>query len=291
MADLLRGGSLIDEVAIPSAIPILPLANAVLFPGGVLPLACRGPGSIELAKDAVRDDLLIGIVAHRRADDVQVGLADLFPMGTIARITKLFRMPDDSYSVVIQGLARCRLGELVDSPRYLRARITATPDEGEPPSAEMTHHLREATLELIAQVPEIPVEASELVASIVHPGHLADLIAANLNVAIPEKFAVLNELSLQPRTLRVQALVDDALAKPIVRAAIGSVEDRPRCLRHRRLTHSVCSRCGKFTCASCVPGPNKESLCHACLELQRKPSDLKTAGFFARVWKAMRNQS
>src|SRR5947209_7768550 len=114
---------LINKEDIPQVLPILPLRNSVFFPGGVLPLAVGRQKTIALIKDAVRDDQVIGVVTQRKAEEEDPGAADLHQMGTVARIVKLLKMGEDNYSLVVQGLARFRVVELVQEHPYLKARI------------------------------------------------------------------------------------------------------------------------------------------------------------------------
>ena len=110
---------LIDPSAIPAVMPVLPLRNSVFFPGGVLPLAVGRAKTITLIKDAIRDDLLIAVVTQRRAEEEDPGPDDLYRTGTASRIVKLLKMGEDNYSLVVQGLARLRVLEVVAQTPYL----------------------------------------------------------------------------------------------------------------------------------------------------------------------------
>ena len=79
----------------------------------MLPLAVGRQKTIALIKDAVRDDQVIGVVTQRKAEEEDPGASDLYAMGTVARIVKLLKMGEDNYSLVVQGLARFRVLDLV----------------------------------------------------------------------------------------------------------------------------------------------------------------------------------
>ena len=196
---------------IPQVLPILPLRNSVFFPGGVLPLAVGRQKTIALIKDAVRDDQVIGVVTQRRAEEEDPGANDLYAMGTVARIVKLLKMGEDNYSLVVQGQARFRVVELVQESPYLKARIEAVEDRTSAESIEveaLTINLKKFAHEVIELMPELPTAATELVDSIAHPGHLADLIAANVDVPIEEKQAVLETVDLKARMKLVLELLN-----------------------------------------------------------------------------------
>ncbi|HUM10248.1 MAG TPA: endopeptidase La [Myxococcaceae bacterium] len=203
--------ALINKDDIPQVLPILPLRNSVFFPGGVLPLAVGRQKTIALIKDAVRDDQLIGVVTQRRAEEEDPGASDLYAMGTVARIVKLLKMGEDNYSLVVQGLARFRVLDLVQETPYLKARVEPADDKTSAENVEVEAlgiNLKKLAREVIELMPELPAAATELVESITHPGHLADLIAANVDVPIEEKQAVLETVDLKARMKLVLELLN-----------------------------------------------------------------------------------
>ncbi len=211
MAAPMTPPGLINKDDIPQVLPILPLRNSVFFPGGVLPLAVGRQKTIALIKDAVRDDQVIGVVTQRKAEEEDPGAADLYSMGTVARIVKLLKMGEDNYSLVVQGLARFRVLDLVQESPYLKARIDAVEDKTSSENVEVEAlgiNLKKLAREVIELMPELPAAATELVESITHPGHLADLIAANVDVPIEEKQAVLETVDLKARMKLVLELLN-----------------------------------------------------------------------------------
>jgi ATP-dependent Lon protease len=203
--------ALIAKEDIPQVLPILPLRNSVFFPGGVLPLAVGRQKTIALIKDAVRDDQVIGVVTQRKAEEEDPGAADLYSMGTVARIVKLLKMGEDNYSLVVQGLARFRVLDLVQETPYLKARIEPVEDKTSVEDVEVEAlgiNLKKLAREVIELMPELPAAATELVESITHPGHLADLIAANVDVPIEDKQAVLETVDLKARMKLVLELLN-----------------------------------------------------------------------------------
>jgi len=202
---------LINREDIPQVLPILPLRNSVFFPGGVLPLAVGRQKTIALIKDAVRDEQVIGVVTQRRAEEEDPGAADLYTVGTVARIVKLLKMGEDNYSLVVQGLARFRVLDLVQESPYLKARVDPVEDKTPQDEVEveaLAINLKKLAREVIELMPELPAAATELVDSITHPGHLADLIAANVDVPIEEKQQVLETVDLKARMKLVLELLN-----------------------------------------------------------------------------------
>jgi ATP-dependent Lon protease len=202
---------LINREDIPAVLPILPLRNSVFFPGGVLPLAVGRAKTIALIKDAVRDEQVIGVVTQRKAEEEDPGAQDLYSVGTVARVVKLLKMGEDNYSLVVQGLARFKVLELVQESPYLKARVDPVEDRTDVEDVEveaLSINLKKLAREVIELMPELPAAATELVESITHPGHLADLIAANVDVPIEEKQQVLETVDLRSRMKLVLELLN-----------------------------------------------------------------------------------
>ena len=167
--------------------------------------------TIALIKDAVRDEQVIGVVTQRRAEEEDPGAADLYTVGTVARIVKLLKMGEDNYSLVVQGLARVRVLDLVQETPYLKARVEPVEDKTSVDEVEveaLAINLKKLAREVIELMPELPTAATELVDSITHPGHLADLIAANVDVPIEEKQQVLETVDLKARMKLVLELLN-----------------------------------------------------------------------------------
>src|SRR5436853_6543253 len=97
-------------------------------------------------------------------------------MGTVARIVKLLKMGEDNYSLVVQGLARFRVVELVQEHPYLKARIEAVEDKTPADQVEIEAlgiNLKKLAREVIEMTPELPAADTELAEGITHAGRPA----------------------------------------------------------------------------------------------------------------------
>ena len=101
---------------------MLPLRDTVLFPNSFMPLAVARESSVRLIDEAIAQGKLIGVFTQRDAALDEPQQADLYPVGTATHIHKMFRLPDGSLRLIVQGLARIRLDEIVAMQPYLRAR-------------------------------------------------------------------------------------------------------------------------------------------------------------------------
>src|ERR1700750_56929 len=109
-------------LAIPPELPILPLRDTVLFPNSFMPLAVARESSVRLIDDAIANGKLIAVFTQRDASVEEPGHQDLYTVGTATHIHKMFKLPDGSLRLIVQGLSRLRLDEVVSAQPYLRAR-------------------------------------------------------------------------------------------------------------------------------------------------------------------------
>ncbi len=154
------------EGQIPSVLPILPLRGVVVYPQTAVPLTIGQARSIRLVDDVVAgDERLIGLVASIDPDLETPGPKDLFSVGTVAIVHRLFRSPDDTIRLLVQGVARFRLGEFLEMEPYLKANIDLNPETVESglEIKALARNAREQFEQIAEMIPSIP---RELVSSI-----------------------------------------------------------------------------------------------------------------------------
>lgn len=118
-----------ESIKYPEIIPILPLRGVVVYPHTAVPLTIGQQRSLKLVDDAASSDRLIGLLASRSPDIENPEPGDLFTVGTIAVIHRLFRAPDNTIRLLVQGLARFKLIEVVQKEPYYKASIKLIPEE------------------------------------------------------------------------------------------------------------------------------------------------------------------
>src|SRR4051812_45868430 len=115
-------------LALPDELPILPLRDTVLFPNSFMPLAVARESSVRLIDEAISSGKLIGVFTQRDASVEEPLHADLFGVGTASHIHKMFKLPDGSLRLIVQGLARLTLDEVTETRPYLRGRVSPAPE-------------------------------------------------------------------------------------------------------------------------------------------------------------------
>src|SRR6202162_3801405 len=171
------------SIPIPKELPILPVRDTVLFPGGVQPLTVGREGSLALLNSLHGDEKLLGIVAQHDPRVEEPAAADLHLVGTAAKIHKLVRMPNGNVVVFLEGLQRIRVVELVSFRPFLTARVEIQPDLVGEQDAELMaleRNARELFRDVVARSPQLSDDLHTAALNIEDPVRLADFIAANL---------------------------------------------------------------------------------------------------------------
>src|SRR3982751_497382 len=191
-------------LAIPPELPILPLRDTVLFPNSFMPLAVARESSVRLIDDAIANGKLIAVFTQRDAAIEEPGQADLFTVGTATHIHKMFKLPDGSLRLIVQGLARLTLDEVVTTQPYLRARVSAategTNDDDRLEIDALARNIKTNFQQVVSLSPLLSDDLQTPAVNITEPGRLADFIASSLStISTAVKQEVLETLDIRAR--------------------------------------------------------------------------------------------
>jgi ATP-dependent Lon protease len=197
---------------VPEELPVLPLRDTVLFPNSFMPLAVAREASVRLIDEAVAAGSLIAVFTQREAGEDEPLKDDLHAVGTASHIHKMFKLPDGSLRVIVQGLARVRLDELTVTKPYLRARISeATELVGDKDKLEidaLQRNIKANFQQIVSLSPLMSDDLQTLATSIAEPGRLADFIASNLgSISTQMKQEVLETLDVRARLDQLNRLL------------------------------------------------------------------------------------
>src|SRR5262245_51539383 len=169
---------------LPDELPILPLRDTVLFPNSFMPLAVARESSVRLIDEAISGGKLIGVFTQRDATVEEPQQADLYALGTASHIHKMFKLPDGSLRLIVQGLARLKLEEVTTARPYLRARVSLAPEiTADVHNLEidaLLRNIRTNFQQVVSLSPLLSDDLQTLSANITDPGRLADFIASSL---------------------------------------------------------------------------------------------------------------
>ncbi len=221
-----------QPLAVPDRLPVLPLRGAVVFPLMVTPLHVGQARSLRLIQDLGPGNRIVGLFAVRSEQVEEPGPSDLYQVGTAASIIQLAHLPDGRVNLVVQGLKRIRLEEVIQQDPYLVARVQ--PLEEITSDAPETQALRRGALELFVELvrlsPLLPDALAAAAMNLDESSPLADFIAAHLNLSLEERQALLETLDVHARLRQVSVYltreVDLARIGQKVQAEIREEVDR-----------------------------------------------------------------
>jgi ATP-dependent Lon protease len=198
---------------IPEILPVLPLAGAFVFPKMLFPLEVSGASAISLIDEAMAGDRLIGLVMLKQAGDPAEGLhkmEDFYGVGTSVVILRMAKTADNKTQLLLQGIGRFRIVELLDGKPYLRARVENLEDrETKDIEVEALMANLVGLFERVVKLsPFLPQEFGAMAKTVSEPGVLSDIIASVINAPIEEKQKLIEILDAKERLREVTRLVN-----------------------------------------------------------------------------------
>ena len=200
----------ISSRSLPDTVPVLGLSDIVIFPGAIVPLLVETGQSLKLIDDIVAGDRLFGAVLQRKPEISEPNPEDLHEVGCVSRLSKMVKFPDGTVRVLVEGLWRIRLKKYTPPAPFLRATYELLRDETEN-SVELQAMLRNAhkQFEEIAKMSTALTDQVKIAAlNTEHPGHFADLIAANLNLPLEERQKLLETVSVRERLQKLLPMLN-----------------------------------------------------------------------------------
>jgi ATP-dependent Lon protease len=189
---------------IPPELPVLPLRDTVLFPNSFMPLAVAREASVRLVEEANTAGRLIAVFTQREAAMEEPMQEDLYAVGTVTHIHKMFKLPDGSLRLIVQGVERVTLDRVVQARPFLRALVTVAPDELRDEDRleidALQRNIKSNFQQVVSLSPLLSDDLQALAANIVEPGKLADFIASSLaTIGTPVKQEILSTLDVRAR--------------------------------------------------------------------------------------------
>ena len=191
------------------ALILVPLRNAVLFPGVLSPITVGRASSVAAAQEAVKKESRVGFLLQRDPQKSDISPDDLYWVGTAGPIVRYITGPEGTHHLVVQGQSRFRVLEFLEGWPFLVARV-AWVEQPEAAGAEVEARflqLKQQAVEAIGLLPHVPDELAGVVQGIDSPAALADMVASLLDVKNEEKQDILETFDLVRRLDKVIALL------------------------------------------------------------------------------------
>ncbi len=191
--ELEEEGTAID---LPEELPILPLRGMVVYPQTAIPLTVGQERSIQLVDDVVAGNRMVGLAASKDPSLGIPGPDQVHAIGTLATIHRLFRTPDGTIRLLIQGLQRIRIDEFVETTPYLKARVTRIPEEevvfaDDIEMEALVRSIVDRFTNLAELVPSIPQELVNNALNVEDPLQLVYSIATYVRIELDDAQALL----------------------------------------------------------------------------------------------------
>ena len=191
------------------ALILIPLRNAVLFPGVISPITIGRSSSVAAASEAARNQLKVGFVLQRDPQTNEIGPKDLYRVGTAGQVVRYAAQAGGANHLMVQGQMRFRVLEFLEGWPFLVASVAWIPEAtgaGSDIEARFLQ-LKTQAAEAITLLPNAPDELGEVVRAIESPGQLADMVASLLDVKNEEKQDLLETVELVARLDKVLAFL------------------------------------------------------------------------------------
>lgn len=192
-------------------LPLIPLRDVVIFPHMVIPLFVGREKSINALEQAMQADKKVMLIAQTNATDDEPALDKLYPVGTVATILQLLKLPDGTVKVLVEGEQRARMLQLDDASGCFRAKVSLL-DYQVSISSEQEEALCRTVLTQFENYTKlnkkIPAELLSSLESINSLSRLADTIAAHMTLKLHQKQDVLNILDPSERIEHIIELME-----------------------------------------------------------------------------------
>lgn len=218
----------------PEDLSILALRNNVLFPGVVIPITVARDKSLRIINEQNKKDKLIGVISQTDPDMEDPDFEHLYEVGTLAKIMKVIKMPDDSTTVILQGKKKFKIIQPLQTDPVLKSQVEYITDKKYEVISEeldmLYKTIKEKALYIIKENPSIPNEASFAISNIDSPAYLLNFIASHMDTEVDKKqevleiqdpllkaYKILEHLSVQAQVLELKNDIHNKVRKDLDR--------------------------------------------------------------------------
>jgi ATP-dependent Lon protease len=202
-----------SEFSIPDELSVLVLEDSVLFPNIIMPYSVSEERDIEMINDSLVDSKLIGAFSGSKKDTTEIKENEIFEYGVGAVVLKLFKIPDGSIRIIVQGLQRIRLDTIIKNNPYLRARVQRVNDIFKP--SIKVDALQRTVLDsfrtIVSASKNIPDEILTAALNINEPSVLADFITSNMDMKLEDRQKVLQEANVETRLKSLSSIIGNEI--------------------------------------------------------------------------------
>lgn len=204
-----------SNVDIPQYMPVLPLKNAILFPGVVMPITVGREQSIKLIRENNKKSNLIVTATQRSSQIEKPQIADLFGVGTVAKILKILEMPDGTTMAILQGVSRVSIIEQIQDNPYLvcgvAKRTDIVPSDKDDEFNAIISSVKDMSVRVVKLSTQVPKESLFALKNISSRSFLVNFMSSNVDAAIEKKIELLDTDNLKSRAVLLMQLLSQQL--------------------------------------------------------------------------------
>ncbi len=193
-------------------LPVLPLRNMVLFPGVLLPVTVARPKSLNLVKSAFKNDKTIAVCCQKNAGTEEPKSEDIYPLGTAARVVRIFELPDGAVTVILEGTERIMIDAITAQKPYLKAKVFVIPEtfpkKNDKSFLAVVSQLKELAVNILKRTEGVPPEAGFALKNIDNPPTLVNYICVNFSLGVEQKQSLLQQEKLEERALQLLEMLN-----------------------------------------------------------------------------------
>ena len=195
-------------------LPVLPLRDIVVFPHMVVPLFVGREKSVKALDEIMKGEKQILLATQKNSVDDDPSADAIYPIGVLATVLQLLKLPDGTVKVLVEGKSRARLTKFTDRTEYFEAEAVEIADEpGEPAQSEaLLRAVIEQFENYVKLNKKVPPEALSSIPQITDPSKLADSVAAHLSVKIGDKQGLLETIAVPERLEKVYGLMEGEIS-------------------------------------------------------------------------------
>ncbi|MDR2835128.1 MAG: endopeptidase La, partial [Bacteroidales bacterium] len=205
-----------DISSLPETISILPLRNAVLFPGTVIPITIGRKKSIKLINDINNSIKIFGAVSQKNANLDDPDIKDMNSVGTIAEIVKIINHSEDTISVIIRGKQKFQIENYVDTEPYFTAKVKYLLENtqiynNDKKFTAVINSLKDISVKIISLNHNIPVEFASTIKNMTNNLFLVNFLCSNAEINYLQKQELLEIQDLNKRAIHLLEFLNDQL--------------------------------------------------------------------------------
>lgn len=186
-------------------VPLLPLRGLLVFPTMVLHLDVGREKSVRALEKAMVEDHIILLISQKDVSIDEPDMDDLYKMGTLARVKQLLKLPNGTFRVLVEGIARAIITEIVSEEPYFMVKAEKFVDRTTKDLEDEA--LKRTMLEYFEQYINLSKRLSAdiyaSIADIDEPGRMADIIASHLPLKLEEKQRILETIDVKERVHKI----------------------------------------------------------------------------------------